>query len=58
MYKNYLKYTLLVVSLLVVSVSSAQGPPPPPPSLPIDGGVGLLLVLGAGYAIKKLRKKE
>lgn len=35
----------------------ASAPPPPdaPPQVPIDGGLGLLALAGAGYAVKRLR---
>ena len=65
MANKYLRAFLTVVLLLVVTVAFAQqGPPdpfpgrpprPPGPPTPIDGGVLGLLVLGAGYAIKKIR---
>lgn len=31
------------------------GPPPPPP-VPIDGGASILLLVGAGYGLRELRK--
>lgn len=54
---------LLTFSGLVISqVALAQPPPPPmnPTSVPIDGGLSLLLAAGAGLGAKKawdLRKK-
>ena len=39
------------------------GPPPPPPAppavpgVPIDGGLGLLLLAGAGYGVHRLRRR-
>ncbi len=33
-------------------------PPPPPPPVPLDGGLTLLAVAGAGYATKKLRARR
>lgn len=35
-------------------------PPPGPPTqqVPIDGGLGLLAVAGAGYAVSRLRRKD
>jgi hypothetical protein len=47
---------LLTFSGLVISqVASAQPPPPPmsPTSVPIDGGLSLLLAAGAGLGAKK-----
>ncbi len=36
-------------------VFAQGGPPPPPPEpIPIDGGIGALIVAGVGYAAKKL----
>ena len=35
-----------------------MAPPTPPAPVPIDGGVGFLLALGAGYGIKKLSDKK
>ena len=55
MANKYIKASLTLVLLLVGSAGIAQGPPPPPPPvLPIDGGIIGLLILGAGYAIKKI----
>ena len=33
-------------------------PPTPPAPIPIDGGVGFLIVAGIGYGIRELRKKD
>ena len=33
-------------------------PPPPPPGVPLDGGLGLLALAGAGYAAHKLRRRR
>ncbi|MEI7982131.1 MAG: hypothetical protein WCI71_10795 [Bacteroidota bacterium] len=65
---------LLVFTFISLSIAAlAQAPPPPPgnPSggggggpvgAPIDGGLGILLAMGAAYGGKKLyqirRKKE
>lgn len=70
MLKKYV--TLILFALFVFSSNIAEahtcppgrthGPgnscPPRPPGLPIDGGVGILLVLGIGYAVTKLKNKE
>ena len=52
--------------LFTVTPTQAQSPPPPPPAehgvdgnsnprgAPIDGGLGILLALGAAYGGKKL----
>lgn len=34
------------------------GNPPPPPGKPIDGGLAILVALGAAYGIKKLKKED
>ncbi len=68
------KYVTLILFVLFVFVSSSaeahecrQGfrhhPTkdecrPNPPGLPIDGGVGILLIVGLGYAVSKLKDKE
>ena len=57
MANKYLKTILFFVLALVPSFILAQGPPPPPPAyetVPIDGGIVGLLLLGAGYAVKKI----
>ncbi|MCF6348565.1 MAG: hypothetical protein L3J20_09745 [Flavobacteriaceae bacterium] len=63
------KYAILIILILFITFSSnvmAQGIPCPnpgpgpcnPPGAPIDGGIGLLLVIGIGYAVSKLRKDK
>ena len=55
------KYSLLILFILLVFVSSdilAQPGVVPPPDTPIDGGLGILLALGVGYAVKKIRDKR
>ena len=57
------KYLLLILFILLVFVSSdilAQPGPGvvPPPDTAIDGGIGILLALGVGYALKKIRDKR
>ena len=56
------QYLLLILFILLVFVSSdimAQGPGVVPPAeTPIDGGLGILLALGVGYAVKKIRDKR
>ncbi len=52
----------LILSTALPASSDEPGPPPPPPGhgsggnqgqAPIDGGLGLLLAMGAAYAGKK-----
>ena len=54
MANKYFKAILAISAVFATNLSMAQGPPPPPPPLPIDGGVLGLLILGAGYAVKKI----
>ena len=54
MANKYFKAILFLALALVSSSSFAQGPPPPPPDYPIDGGIIGLLLLGVGYAVKKI----
>jgi len=64
---------LLLLTVLITGSQQliSQPPPPPPPghggdgnqnagNAPIDGGLGILLVLGAAYGSKRLydRRKE
>ena len=61
MANKYFKFIFILAFFIVAEISYAQGnspgnrPPVPPGRVPIDGGVIGLLVLGAGYAIKKIR---
>jgi len=60
MLKTYI--TLLIVAGMLMFSSDAYaqvpGGPPPPPDTPIDGGIGILLALGVGYGIKKIKDKK
>jgi len=70
MLKKYITLIMFIALFLVSSNVMTQGNPtpcpdgsappcgnpPPPPGLPIDGGLGLLLVLGVGYGIKKIKE--
>lgn len=54
-----IRSTLILALLLVGAVVLAQpNPPTPPPPVPVDGGLGLLALAGAGFAARKLRKKN
>ena len=68
-YLVFLSFALLVLTTTsVFAQGGGQGPPAPggggpidngtPPANPIDGGLGLLLVVGIGYGVKKLRKED
>ncbi|PEN05075.1 hypothetical protein CRI93_13735 [Longimonas halophila] len=35
-----------------------EPPPPPPPRVPVDGGLSLLVLAGAGYAANRLRRRD
>lgn len=68
--KNIIKslalLSLLTITLLIVKPAQAEPPKPPsgtgtsgnqgpqPSGAPIDGGLGILLALGAGYGAKKI----
>jgi len=70
--KNIIKslafVSLLVFALFIANSVQADPPAPPPPGghgsgenqdpagAPIDGGLGILLALGAGYGANKLYK--
>jgi hypothetical protein len=54
MANKYFKAIVAILAVFATNLSLAQGPPPPPPPLPIDGGIIGLLILGAGYAVKKI----
>ena len=71
--KKFVKYfflcSLVVIFLICIPVSVKSDPADPAdpacdpldPGCPIDGGLGILLVAGIGYGIKKVkgdRKKE
>jgi peptidoglycan/LPS O-acetylase OafA/YrhL len=52
---------LAAIALTVVPmILLAQGPPPPPPpqSVPVDGGLSLLVAAGAALGAKKLYDKK
>ena len=64
MKQRLLRRTVLAALMTVVAVLAySQGPPPPPPppappsSVPIDGGVFLLLGAGLVYGSRKLYKE-
>jgi hypothetical protein len=74
MLKKYsiLILVLLFVSFsnnITAQNGGGEGPPEPgggggpvgptlPPRNPIDGGLGFLVILGIGYAVKSIRKEE
>ena len=70
MVKKYVTLILFVAVMFFSNMAVAHtcppnrthGPgrscPPRPPGLPIDGGIGILLAIGIGYAVKKLKEKE
>ena len=39
----------------VVAAAEAAQPPPPPPPVPVDGGLALLALAGAGLAARRMR---
>ena len=51
-------FTLSIIILFFIflpSVLHAQIDPAGDPDLPIDGGVGVLIAIGVGYGLKKMR---
>jgi hypothetical protein len=49
---------VFILCPMFVQTAIAQPPPPPPVAIPLDGGLGFLLVAGAAYAAKKLYKNR
>ncbi len=64
MVSKLIKSFLIIAFILFSTGIFAQNSPPcpsqpcPPPSRPIDGGIAVLIVLGIGYGIKKVRDLE
>ena len=65
MSRNCVKFIVCLVLLFTFSTVNAQSPCPPtnsgpcpPPSAPIDGGVMVMLAIGAAYAVKKLKNNR
>lgn len=60
--KKIIPLVIYVFCIITIysSVLSAQPPgmPANPDQSPIDGGLGILAALGAGYALKKLRGRD
>ena len=63
------KYLILLTLVFVLGFSSSiyaqipcenpgPGRPCPPPGAPIDSAIAVLLTLGVGYAIKKIRSHK
>ncbi|WP_129368058.1 PID-CTERM protein-sorting domain-containing protein [Lutibacter sp. HS1-25] len=57
--------TLLVLnsfvgySQVIPKPGDKSGPvPPPPPGLPIDGGLGFLIISGIAYGVFELKRKK
>jgi len=50
---------LIIAAIFVAPAVFAQGPPgfPAPTGAPLDGGISLALLAGAGIAVKKLWKR-
>ena len=66
MKKTFIYLSLVIAFVTITNVTSAQSPPSgggqpqgnPPATVPIDGGVGALLVGIVGYAYKKLNNNK
>lgn len=65
--KKFIYTSLIAVFVCLSMAVLADGPPPPPPGdpstggggpvgAPVDGGLGILLAMGAAYGGKKLYK--
>lgn len=57
MKNTYQTTIILMITLQFILPVVALAGPGGPPATPIDGGLSLLLALGGGYALKKLRQK-
>ena len=56
--KTLVKSLILFSGFCLTAVSSFAGPPPPPPpSIPIDGGISVLIAAGAAFGAKKIYDK-
>ncbi len=56
-----MKYLKCIVSLLVIVISTSQvwaQPGNPSNPVPLDGGTGLLMAVGAAYSIRKYRQEK
>ncbi|MCZ2299275.1 MAG: hypothetical protein LC134_07350 [Chitinophagales bacterium] len=49
---------LVIIMLIAIPVMAQDNFPEPEDDIPIDGGITLLLVAGAGYGAKKLKEKR
>lgn len=49
---------LLIIILTIPTIVNAQIDPGGDPDAPIDGGLGILLLAGIGYGVKKLRDNK
>lgn len=49
---------LLSVMPYLIKDASAQPPPPPAQEIPIDGGIAALIVAGAAYGARQIRKQQ
>lgn len=60
MANKYFKLILFIVVFFSFfgELMAQPTPPPPKPGAPIDGGIIGLLILGAGYAIKKIHNNS
>lgn len=67
--KSLVFASLLVCAIFITKTTKADNPVPPPPpaehgqsgnqpGAPIDGGLGILLALGASYGARKLYKNR
>jgi hypothetical protein len=55
--KSLTTFFYIIVACIIPSLLYAQ-PDPPGGPVPIDGGIGVLLALGAAYGLKKYALKK
>jgi hypothetical protein len=55
------KVTLLIIMLISIHTAMAQDPGDPSaddPAAPLDGGISLLMVAGAAYGARRLKRNK
>jgi hypothetical protein len=56
--KVLLVIAILIILPAIINQVCAQPPPPTPSGAPIDGGAGILLVVGVYYSVRKIFKSN
>jgi hypothetical protein len=49
---------MLLICIAIPMITLAQGPPDPDDSVPIDGGLSLLVAAGVAYGAKRYRNRK